>query len=69
MRPYHEIMRELRESRDLTQADLALVLDIRQQAYSRYENGVTELPIHHLLTLCGFYYVSADYLLGLTDQK
>ncbi|MEG0741598.1 MAG: helix-turn-helix transcriptional regulator [Clostridia bacterium] len=69
MRPYHEVMRELREGRDLTQADLALVLDTRQQAYSRYENGVNELPIRHLITLCGFYHVSADYLLGLSDQK
>jgi transcriptional regulator with XRE-family HTH domain len=31
--------------------------------YARYERGANEMPIHHLITLCKFYNVSADYLL------
>ena len=69
MKPYCELLRELRESRDLKQSDIAMVLGTTQQVYSRYETGVNELPLRHLVTLCGFYHVSADYLLGLTKQE
>lgn len=62
---YWVIIRELREDRDLKQADIALLLGTTQQVYSRYENGVNEMPIRHLRTLCRFYQVSADYILGL----
>ena len=48
---YWEILRELREDRDLRQAEIAAVLGTTQQVYSRYENGVNELPIRHLITL------------------
>ena len=65
MAPYCEMLRKLRESRDLKQSDIAMVLGTTQQVYSRYENGINELPIRHLITLCGFYHVSADAILGL----
>lgn len=68
MKTYWQIIRELREDRDLTQADLARVLQTTQQVYSRYENGVNELPLRHLRTLCRFYGVSADYILGLSGH-
>lgn len=68
MKPYYEILRELRESRDLKQSDIAMVLGTTQQVYSRYENGINELPIRHLVTLCGFYHISADYILGLSES-
>lgn len=69
MKPYCELLRELRESRDLKQSDIAAVLGTTQQVYSRYETGVNELPLHHLITLCGFYKVSADVLLGLAQTE
>ena len=65
MKSYMELLRELREDRDLTQAQVAQVLGTTQQVYSRYEKEINELPVRHLLTLCRFYNVSADYLLGL----
>ncbi|MDD5898110.1 MAG: helix-turn-helix transcriptional regulator [Clostridia bacterium] len=65
MKAYCELLRELRESRDLKQSDIAMVLNTTQQVYSRYETGINELPLRHLITLCRFYHVSADYLLGL----
>lgn len=68
MKQYWEIIRELREDRDLKQAEVAGVLQTTQQVYSRYETGVNEMPIHHLQTLCRFYQVSADYILGLSDD-
>ena len=63
----YEIIRELREDHDLKQSDLAKVLGTTQQVYSRYENGINEIPIRHIIKLCRFYQVSADYLLGLKN--
>lgn len=69
MKEYYEIIRELREDRDLTQASIARLLGTTQQVYSRYENGVNELPIRHLIALCRYYGVSADYVLGLQENN
>ncbi len=56
-------VRGLREDNDLTQASIAEVLGTSQTMYARYERGANELPIRHLVTLCRFYNVSADYFL------
>ena len=65
MKTYYEIIRELREDRDLSQQQVADILNTTQQVYSRYENGVNEMPIRHLIVLCKYYKVSADYILRL----
>lgn len=67
MKKYYEIIRALREDRDLKQSDIARILGTTQQVYSRYENGNNEMPVRHIITLCQFYQVSADYILGLSD--
>lgn len=64
---YIRRMRDLREDHDYTQAYVASILHTSQTMYARYERGANELPIHHLLTLCQLYAVSADYFLGLAD--
>lgn len=69
MKEYWEILRDLREDHDLKQADVAKLLHTTQQVYSRYENGVNEMPIRHLRTLCAYYKVSADEVLGLKERK
>lgn len=69
MKTYYDRLRELREDRDLTQADIAKILKTTQQVYSRYEKGINQIPIHHLITLCKFYKISADYVLGLNYDK
>lgn len=69
MKTYVDRIRELREDSDLLQKDVAEILKTTQQVYSRYENGVCEMPIRHLITLSKFYKVSADYILCLTDKK
>ena len=61
----HEILRGLREDRDLTQQELADFLKIGRTMYRRYENGETEIPVRHLKSLCIFYGISSDYILGL----
>ena len=69
MKAYYDRLRDLREDRNLTQADIAKVLKTTQQVYSRYEKGINQIPIHHLITLCEFYKVSSDYILGLKYEK
>jgi len=58
----------LREEKELKQANIANLLKTSQTVYSRYERDERALPLHHLRTLCQFYDVSADYLLGLIDE-
>lgn len=64
VRTFIEKLRGLREDNDLTQLQIADVLGTSQTMYARYERGANEMPIHHLVTLCKFYNVSADFLLG-----
>lgn len=66
MKQYYEILRDLREDADLTQKEVAAILNTTQQVYSRYEKGINEMPVRHLITLVRFYGVSADYVLGLS---
>ena len=65
---YTKRLRDLREDHDKTQQQIAEVLGTSQTMYARYERGANELPIRHLLTLCAYYGVSADYILGRTDN-
>jgi len=61
-------LRGLREDKELKQVNIAHLLNTSQTVYSRYERDERALPLHHLKTLCQFYDVSADYLLGLIDE-
>ncbi len=69
MKNYYDVLRKLRTDRGLTQTDMANLLNTTQQVYSRYEKGENELPIHHLVTLCRFFNVSSDYVLGMEDKE
>lgn len=69
MKEYWQKMYDLRTDNDLQQKDIAKILGVRQQQYSRYETGQNELPIRHLITICKYYRVSADWMLNLiTDH-
>ena len=65
---YIQRIRDLREDNDLKQAEIAIRLKSSQSYYSKYETGVRPLLIEHLITLCRYYNVSADYILGFTDE-
>ncbi len=65
---YCRRLRDLREDHDKTQQDIAEVLGTSQTMYARYERGANELPLRHLLKLAEYYGVSADYLLGRSNE-
>lgn len=66
---YRERMRNLREDNDLTQREVAKIINKSQQGYSHIEEGRAELKIDDMIKLCKFYGVSADYFVGMTDEK
>lgn len=65
----HLRLRDLREDNDMSQAQMAELLNCSQQTYSRYESHTTEIPLESLIFLAEYYKTSVDYLLGLTDTK
>ena len=69
MRTFIEKLRGLREDNDLTQQQIADVLGTSQTMYARYERGANEMPLRHLIVLCKFYNVSADYFLDTAPNK
>ena len=65
---YRTRIRNVREDRDLTQAEVGKVLNKSQRGYNHIEAGRAELKIDDLVKLCQFYNLSADYLIGLTNK-
>ena len=65
---YRARLRNVREDRDLTHADVGKVLNKSQQGYNHIEAGRAELKIDDLVKLCQFYNLSADYLIGLVNK-
>lgn len=64
-----ERLRDIREDKDLKQIDLAKLLNVTQQTYSRYETGEISIDKNSLIKLANFYNTSVDYILGLTDER
>ena len=68
MERYQQI-RDLREDRDLTQAQVGAAIGVPQRTYAYYESGQRMIPPHVLCALADFYDVSVDYLLGRTTRR
>ena len=62
-------IRDLREDRDLSQAELAKVIHTTQQQYSKIETGRSDISGEKLILLAKFYQVSTDYILGISNTK
>lgn len=60
-------LKDLREDKDMTQTELAALLQTTQPQVYRYEAGQRDLPLDKLVMLCRYFNVSADYFLGLPD--
>lgn len=64
----YQRIRDLREDRDLTQAQVGRAINVPQRTYAYYESGQRMVPPHVLCALADFYQVSVDYILGRTDR-
>lgn len=65
---YTQRLKDLREDKDLTQENLAKKLNMKREQYRRYETGINEIKASHIIMFAKFYNVSADYILGLTNE-
>ena len=65
---YYRRLRDMREDHDLTQRQVAAILQMPQPQYNRYEQGLRDVPTTVLINLADLYETSTDYLLGRTDD-
>ena len=67
-RGFSDTMSDLRRARGLSQRAAAADLHISQALLSHYENGAREPGLAFVCKACEYYGVSADYLLGRTEE-
>ena len=60
-------LKRIRESYDLTQREMAKILNISKSSYNYFETGEHIIPLKHLNNFCNIFHVSMDYVCGLTD--
>ncbi len=68
MKVMYQRIRDLREDKDMTQADMGIILSCSQRVYSNYERGDIDIPTVILIKIADFHDVSVDYLLERTDN-
>ena len=64
---YYQRLKDLREDHDLTQQDIAQVLQTTREQISKYETGKQMMGVDKYIKLAKFYNVSLDYLTGMID--
>ena len=67
MKVMYQRIRDLREDKDMTQADMGIILSCSQRVYSNYERGDIDIPTVILIKIADFHDVSVDYLLERTN--
>ena len=67
MKKYENRLRDLRQDRDLTQAEVAKLFFLQTTQYRRYENGESDLPLEWAKKFAAYYNVSIDYIACLVD--
>lgn len=60
---------DLREKRNLSQMDMARIIKVSKSTYARWETDELLIPLKHLNTLCNYFKVSMDYMIGFSDKK
>ncbi|WP_294379699.1 helix-turn-helix domain-containing protein [uncultured Clostridium sp.] len=66
---YIQKLVKIRKEKNISQSDIAKILNTTQQQVSKYENEKQEMPIRHLITIAKELNISTDYILGLEIKK
>lgn len=66
---YSNRLKELREEKNISQQELATLLEIDNSLYAKYEKEYYVIPTKHLNTLCNYFNVSFDYVFEFTDKS
>lgn len=61
-------LKQLRETANLTQSDMAEILGVKLQSYQRFEYGSRRPSLDVLIALADYFQVSLDYLVGISDN-
>lgn len=64
-----ERLKQIRETQELTQKELANILNVERSTYAGWETGKDTIPLKRLNKLCDYYKVSIDYATGLTNDS
>lgn len=64
-----ERMKDIRESYDKTQMDMANVLKVSRSTYAGWENGIDLIPLLKINEFCNYFNISLDYICGLTNTQ
>ncbi len=65
---FKDVIKDLRESQEMSQYELAQALQVSQSAVAKWELGKTEPSASALITISKYFNVSVDYLLELVDE-
>lgn len=68
MKKYKNRLRDLRQDKDLTQAEVAKIFFLQTTQYRRYENGESDLPLEWAKKFAKYYEVSIDYIAGISEK-
>jgi len=60
-------LKRIRESHDLTQRDVAKLLNVSKSSYNYFETGEHIIPLKHLNNFCNIFHVSMDFVCGLSN--
>ena len=64
---HYQRLRDIRQDRELSQEQVAKILNIGQSDYSKYERGVNMMGIDKYMILAQYYNISLDFLTGLIN--
>jgi transcriptional regulator with XRE-family HTH domain len=62
-------LKKIREAHNISQKELAKILNIAPSNVSKYESGSLEINFETLAKICKYFDVSLDYLFGFTEIK
>ncbi len=66
---YGNILKEIRENNNLSQTEIATILNINRSTYGHYETEYQTIPINHLIKFCDYFNISVDYVLGIPNNS
>ncbi len=62
-------LREIREDHDLSQKQMAEILNINRSTYSLWELGINIIPLKELCNFADYFKISLDYILNISNYK
>ena len=66
---YENKLKEIREEHNLSQEEVATILNIKRSTYGHYETEYQTIPINHLINFCEHFNISIDYIFNFSKNK